>query len=271
VRDPRRFFALLQTLGVAFPEVRWQAPTQPRGWLCKDPTGSGGWHIRRATDAAVPPPGAYFQREIAGLPASALFIADGTRSAILGHNELLVTAHGARPFVYRGAIGPIDLPGTLRVRLQAALDRIVAATALRGLGSFDFVCDGERFYALEINPRPSATMALYDADYPQGLLAAHVAACRRRELPAVRQARAVRAQAIVFAPRTVRVARSEALLALGCRDVPPPGTMVPAGAPLCSVTAAASNAAQVRAELARRADRVIARVESETDERCPTC
>jgi predicted ATP-grasp superfamily ATP-dependent carboligase len=267
VRDPRRFFALLAAQGIEFPEVAWQMPADRRGWLCKDADGCGGRHIRPAIEIDAPPAGAYFQRRADGVPASALFVADGRRAVLLACSEQLIASHGGHPYVYCGAVGPIELAPALQRRLQGALGALVAATGLRGLGSLDFLYDGARLLVLEVNPRPSASMALYDDDYPHGLLRAHVAACRDGELTAPRRARVARGERVVFARSSLRLGAADVrrLLAAGCHDVPRPGTPVAAGAPLCSVTARGARAADVKAQLQRRALGVLRSLEGDGD------
>jgi uncharacterized protein len=46
VREPQRFFALLDELGIAHPEVSLTRPAETRGWLGKRADGCGGTHIR---------------------------------------------------------------------------------------------------------------------------------------------------------------------------------------------------------------------------------
>jgi predicted ATP-grasp superfamily ATP-dependent carboligase len=277
VRKPRVFFGLLDTLGVPHPEVAWRAPPDPSGWLRKDAAGSGGWEIRRAGDAAdeaetragTQMAGRYYQRERPGVPMSVLFVADGRRARTIGVNELLVAPRGASPFVYHGAIGPAPAPAQ-GSRLQAAVDSIVAATALHGLASLDFVSDGSGFDVLEVNPRPSATMALYDADFPRGLVHAHAEGCAGR-LPGPTAPRPdgaqVRGERVVFASRECVLDERAAgtLLALGCHDVSAPATRFAAGAPVCSVSAHGRTCGEVRAELARLESTALSIVQNRTE------
>jgi predicted ATP-grasp superfamily ATP-dependent carboligase len=269
VRDPRRFFALLAAQGIEFPEVAWQMPADARGWLCKDADGCGGRHIRPAIEVDALPAGAYFQRRADGTPMSALFVADGRRAELLACSEQSIESHGGCEYVYCGAVGPVALAPALRRRLQEVLSTLVAATGLRGLGSLDFLLDRQRLLVLEVNPRPSATMSLYDEDYPRGLLHVHVEACRGREPGAARAGAAVRGERVVFARDALRLgpASVRRLLAAGCRDVPVPGSAVPAGAPLCSVAAVGSRRAEVEAELKRRARGVLRLLEDDNDVR----
>lgn len=263
VRHPSTFFATLDRLGLAHPEVRTTPPHAPAGWLVKDAGGSGGWHIHAAADPGPAPgvsPSVYWQRVHPGTPMSALFLADGQRAALVGLNRLLVRPLGARPYVYHGAIGPIDAPA-LRARIAAALDALVPAFGLRGLASLDFLADGEQPVLLEINPRPSDTMALYDAHWPGGLLRAHVDALGGRLPPGTPHDASVRGHEIVYAPCAGRVDAALAARLASDRhahDVPAPGTPFDAGMPVCTVGAEGTDVAGVLHELARRRQAVVA-------------
>lgn len=259
VRTPATFFATLDRLGLAHPEVRTTAPDDSTGWLAKAAGGSGGGHIRAAADAR-PAPGVYWQRVHPGMPMSALFLADGRRAVVVGLNGLLVRPLGPRPFVYHGAIGPVDAPA-LRSRVAAALEALVPSLGLRGLASLDFLAHGERPVLLEINPRPSDTMALYDARWPRGLLRAHVDALDGRLPSRTPPADGVHGREIVYAPR--RGCVGTALAARLDRDrhahdVPSAGACFDAGTPVCTVAAEAADAAGVLRDLARRRDAVVA-------------
>jgi predicted ATP-grasp superfamily ATP-dependent carboligase len=99
VRDPSGFFGALDRLGITHPEVQTTPPSSTAGWLLKDAHASGGWHIQRAHGQAVgqAPLHHYFQREVAGVPMSATFIAAAGRGAVLGFNDLIVRPLGDRP------------------------------------------------------------------------------------------------------------------------------------------------------------------------------
>ncbi|HTT09804.1 MAG TPA: ATP-grasp domain-containing protein [Burkholderiaceae bacterium] len=272
VRDPRRFFARLNKLGIPHPETSTVAPRQRSGWLAKDFASSGGWHVRRADRLRLRPAGArgYFQREIAGRPMSVLFVADGDRAAPIAVNALLARPHGERPYIYHGAIGPVvDLAPRLSTELAEAAQAIARAFGLRGLGSLDFILHGDRFSVLEVNPRPSSTVGLYDADLTTGLLALHVDACAGalpRSLPGIDAAR-IRGESIVFAPKPHIVTRADTdrLLALRCADVPQPASRVEAGAPLCTVCAQGNDAAAVRVLLAQHEATVRSMVQNRSE------
>jgi uncharacterized protein len=260
LRDPRQFFATIDHLGLPHPPVRFDPPPEPHGWLVKHFGGSGGWHIQPAARAAEPAtaPGSYFQHAEAGTPMSALFLADGNSARIVALNRLTVRPLGALPFVYRGAIGPVDAP-ELQAELAAALALLVPAFGLRGLASLDFLAQGDSASLLEINPRPSATMELHASCWPQGLLHWHLQALQGRLPPIPLHRPGLRGSEIVFA-RHAGVVAAETAAALAadsaCHDLPAAGTRFAAGDPVCSVGAEAGDLQAVENALADQRARI---------------
>lgn len=257
LRDPRAFFGLLDARGIAHPPVRSTAPDDAAGWLVKDAHGCGGWHIRRAASSDVLGAHQYFQREIAGRPMSMTFMANGSDASVLGFNQLIVRPLAGRPFVYCGAVGPVSLPAGAADCVTAALRALVPAFSPRGLGSLDFMLDGEAVEVLEVNPRPPASMALYGP----GMVAAHVRACVQGELPEARVQThgLIRGTEVVFAPRRLWLdepATRRLAARPCCHDLPLGATSFEAGDPLCSVSASGTDAAHVRELLQRGRDAV---------------
>jgi predicted ATP-grasp superfamily ATP-dependent carboligase len=251
VRDPAHFFPLLDRLGIAHPEVRHARPADPAGWLVKRPGGAGGAQVRHA-GAGRPPADAYYQRLERGLTLSALFLADGTRARVVGLNRQWTTSVRPRlPFLYGGAVGGVRLPHPVEREVRAGLDTLVAATGLVGLNGLDFILRGTRWLALELNPRPTATAELYDADYSRGLFEWHLRACRGElpERPAT--PRAVRAHAVLHAD-TAALAEAGFVFPAWCRDIPVAGTRFEAGDPVCTVHASAADGETAVALLGRR-------------------
>ncbi|QYD73098.1 ATP-grasp domain-containing protein [Paraburkholderia edwinii] len=287
VREPGRFFALLDELGVEHPEVSFARPPEDTGgWIGKRADGCGGMHIRAAyefvadgSDAAATPP-IYFQRLAPGRSMSALFIAAGGHAVIIGFAEQLTVTHGALPFIHTGSLGPIDLPPPVASRIGDIVQAIVAKTGLVGMNSIDFLLDGDdTISVLEINARPSSTAALYEiaspAAWPHGLLACHIDACLKGRLPsppplaassassasatAATPQRYV-AQRVAFAPHSFSVTQrfSDTLFAAPwCRDVPQPGVRIAAGEPVCTLIAIAAAPARLRDELERQRTRLL--------------
>ena len=261
VRKPGSFFPLLDRLGIRHPEVRYTAPADPSGWLVKDPGGAGGTRVRPADRRRVRAE-AYFQRHTPGRACSVLFLADGRRAFVVGFNEQWTSAtHPSLPFLYGGAVGQIPLPRAIELDLRSRLDALVEATGLVGLNGVDFLLAEDGWSVLEVNPRPTATMELYDLDYDRGLFEAHLRACAG-ELPASAPlARMARASTIVHATHPWVIGGGFAF-PHWCRDLPQPGTRLAPGHPVCTVHAEAATP-DAAVALVRERQRAAERIFSE--------
>jgi uncharacterized protein len=267
VREPEAFFGGLAEHRIAHPDMRLGASELTDGWLVKDARGCGGWHIRRAGPGVGTLPSAhhYFQREVAGTPMSATFVANGRDACVLGFNRLRVRRFGARPFVFCGALGPLALPEQTAEAVRQAVHTVAASFRLRGLCSLDFMLVGhEQAQVLEVNPRPPASIGLYP-HLP--LLRAHLQACTHAALPQPQPAadHVVRGMQIVFAPHALQIDTARAGFIArwpGSHDRPCAGTHVAAGDPLCSLGAQGPDAGAVEAALVASHDALIRTLES---------
>jgi uncharacterized protein len=271
VRDPPGFFARLDALGIPHPETSVAAPASANDWLVKDARGSGAWHIRAARpedlqrgDVAE---GTYFQRRTGGRALGALFIANRRRARIVGVSEQTIRARHGHPYVYCGIVGPVSLPPAVAARIEEAVSAVVEDMGLAGLNSLDLLLEGDEFYVLEVNARPSSSIALYDSAYERGLMHAHVEAVREGILPAApgSTTQALRGNEIVFADRLCRATPDLVALLVDsgwCHDLPQPSTRFTPGEPLCSVSAQAHSMDELHALLDERRKRVTAWIEA---------
>jgi predicted ATP-grasp superfamily ATP-dependent carboligase len=254
VKKPLHWAATLESLGLKCPGTSSVPPVQPNGWLAKRQGASGGWHVRSAAGA----PGGdgwFYQRRIEGPVYSVLFLADGCNAVVIGFNRQWTYGDmGGSGFAYAGAVGNPELPQSVRDEVTSAVSRLSSIFELRGLNGIDFVLARDaRPYLLELNPRPTATVDLWDEDWADGLVAAHIAACRG-ELPGrVPQSARVRGHAIVYAKSALAVS-DEWPLPQWCRDVPRIGSRVQAGEPICSVFAEGPDSETAEALLRFRRD-----------------
>lgn len=297
IAEPRFFFALLSQLSIPYPETRFTSPDQPGVWLVKPCCGEGGRGVTRSVKACFDLPSCsrggkdvgfcakiqasdgkvYFQKFVQGEAYSLLFLANGMTIRPIGFNTQWTAAHDpSQAFLFAGAINRADLSNGQRLAVAGYATKLTAATGLVGLNSIDFMLDGGECRVLEINPRPSATMALYDEDYDQGLLALHVAACqgklpaftlngvsgkstgRMPETVAVRPysglrlnlkpsglpspwyVNPVRALYIIYTP-TAFVIPDGFRWPKECADIPKAGTRMESGEPLCSLLVQGKN------------------------------
>lgn len=254
LKDPAHFFPMLDWFGIAHPETRLDPPAAVSGWLVKRIGGAGGSHVKPARSRHRARPGRYFQKLQSGRTLSVLFAADGRDARVIGVNEQWTAGIAqCAPYCYGGAVSGIVLPEGVQARIATLLGRLVRATGLVGLNGLDFILDADdEPYVLEINPRPTATIDLYDADFESGLLALHLRACRG-ELPDMRRPDCSRAHAIVYATAALRVPARMTWPAW-CTDIPESRSLIPAGAPICSVHAMAASSAQARDVVMARRD-----------------
>jgi predicted ATP-grasp superfamily ATP-dependent carboligase len=198
----------------------------------------------------------YYQRRISGISISGLFVADGTRAVVLGFSEQWSMPTQRQPYRYGGAVRPANVTTHTVDALTAAIQRLAAAVPLLGLNSADFLVDGERCWLLEINPRPGATLDLFEP--PQGsLFALHMAACSGKLTAAALDSEDAKATAIVYAEHDI--ASVPALnWPYWTTDRPVMGSAIKAGEPLCTVYADGATAMDARTLAAQRHELVLA-------------
>jgi predicted ATP-grasp superfamily ATP-dependent carboligase len=243
-KDPLALAVLCRECGVPYPETSLVQPASLEGWLRKRRGGAGGSHVGIAPDGAGLLPNTYFQRRVDGIPISALVLAGGRRASVLGFSSQWASPAPSKPFRYGGAVRPAPLPPVVSKTLTAAIERLAASIPLVGLNSVDFLLDGEEFWLLEINPRPGATLDIFEPA-EGSLFSLHMAACEG-ELPSkLPSFDGAEAAAIVYAEHDV-----PSLPHLDwpdwTADRPQAGIAVQAGDPLCTVRAVAATAAEAR-------------------------
>jgi uncharacterized protein len=236
VNTPAEFFALLDCADVAYPETSCFQPQNPDGWLYKRGCSEGGKGVAFCAPIVGVARDGYFQRHIPGEAMSALFLACAGQTQLIGFNTLWVEAMPDAPFSFAGAVNRADLTSAQQVQVCNYIARIARLCPLTGLNSLDFVLDGDIVRVLELNPRPSATLMLYDAAFPKGLMWAHIEACRGSVLRERAADDRVSAFRILYAPRAIAVPFGFAW-PTWCLDRPHAGARIAEGAPLCTITA----------------------------------
>jgi len=265
IKDPFAFAARMAELGIAHPEVRRNPPGDPEGWLIKRVGGAGGAHIRPATVDAPAGEDEYYQRRVPGSPVSALVLGDGVRARALSFSEQWADpAPYGGAFRFSGCAVPAILPSVeLGARLAGAAETVAASYALRGIGSVDFVIEGDRFHLLEVNPRPGAALDSCERVHGASLFEAHVRACQGdlgEPLPPPRRAAA---SAIVYA-------RSQLIVPHGmdwpdwAADRGKDGTVIFPGDPVCTMFGEGIDASEARRQALERAEKMLAHLDGAT-------
>jgi predicted ATP-grasp superfamily ATP-dependent carboligase len=264
VRNPIALMRLLRGQGFDSPDTR-STPVVARShktWLLK-PRRSGGGHGITAWRMGAPVARSrYLQEQIAGIPGSIAFAADGQRAAVLGISRQLVgdARLGAAGFRYCGSLlGPSAAPvlphqKKLSVIAAAMAQAVTREFRLVGLNGIDFIARDGIPYPIEVNPRCSASMELIERASAVSLFEVHAQACRGTLPTDFVTEPQVHGKAIVFARREVRLGDTRPWLGKEwLADVPHPGERILRGRPICTVFAAGADASTCRRLLWRRA------------------
>jgi predicted ATP-grasp superfamily ATP-dependent carboligase len=260
-KDPFAFATLCGDLGIPHPAVRATRPADTRNWLRKRMGGSGGTHVQAASHEPESLEPTYYQRRVAGRAVSALFLANGEEARLVGFSAQWSSPTRAQPARYGGAVRPAGIDHRLKKELGRVLGPLSRALGLRGLNSADFLVGDQDFWLIEINPRPGATLDLFDAS-PAPLFDLHADACRGTLPARAPRLPGAAAVAIVYATRLI-----PEMPALDwpdwCADLQVAGTSLRVGEPICSVRANASSSARAKALAEARGLAILARTQGE--------
>jgi uncharacterized protein len=179
VKDPVRLAELCEVLNIPHPKISARMPGDGRHWLVKSTGGSGGSHVAPAGAFRAEGEKIYFQRIAAGEPVSILFLGDGAKARAVGLSRQWAAPAPGEPFRFGGSLRPAGLLPGLETRLRRAARAITAACGLRGLNSIDFLVEGSEYTLIEVNPRPGATLDIFE-DRDGSLFQAHMDSCRGR-------------------------------------------------------------------------------------------
>lgn len=251
-KNPQFFLELCHAFEMPTPVTSFKRPFGSAGWVSKQMGASGGVHIKPLLPLDLPMSiPVYYQKITDGTPISCLFLADSVHAEVIGFSEQWCAPTVISPYRYGGAVSHATLSPFCKKTITDFIQAISFKLGLRGINSVDFLVDGEKIYALEINPRLSATLDLYMAKR-DNYFASHIEACSVQLLnwPSVKGIS--RAHQIVYASKTVNVPASMDWPEWVC-DIPQLNSTIEAGMPICTVTAEARTAWQAKQEVQARA------------------
>ncbi|MDA0254154.1 MAG: ATP-grasp domain-containing protein [Planctomycetota bacterium] len=264
VRDPDQLASSVRRIGLAFPDTRRDPDGLPAdgSWLVKPLRSAGGHGIRPWRGAAEAarhgglPDGPIWQQRLTGQSWSVAYLLTPGGGRLLGLTRQFIGRRwcGAGPFAYSGSITAAPHPDSSpQVRQLRRLGDLLAGTfGLRGLVGVDLLRDRwNQLHVLEVNPRPTASMELFERAIGGSLIAAHLAACGMPQ-PSRPRDRDPRpgswAKAILFSDRPLSI--DEAVVtglqaAAACppdgwprlADIPRPPSAISAGRPVCTLFA----------------------------------
>jgi predicted ATP-grasp superfamily ATP-dependent carboligase len=269
VKSPEMFFTELARLGIPHPRTVMDPAAAGSGWLAKRQGGAGGSHVvtshvvtshaasagtsrRRSIKGRT-----YFQEKLEGRPVSALFASTGTSAQVLGFSEQWAAPTARAKWRYGGAARPAELSPDLEARLTHSVERVAESFDLKGLGSADFLVNGEDFRLLEINPRPGATLDIFDSE-AEPLLRIHLEAVLENRLPtALRNLPAATAAAIVYATEPINVSQTM-IWPDWTFDRPRIGERIDKDRPICTVWARSRTKVEARRLVDERIESILA-------------
>jgi len=250
VQNKVDFFAVLDKFKIPTPETSFIQPNNTQNWLIKPSRGQGGVGIQRVRNTNLGlNSNVYWQKYQAGSQHSVLFLANGQHLQVIGFNTQWTTRlSDSEEFIFSGIINHCNLAETHKTQIIDWLTKLVPAFKLNGLNSLDFIhADGES-YALEINPRPPASMQCYDAD----LLRRHImTASPSKDWQSCLQPppqSVYTGYQIIYAEQDIQIPDGY-IWENGVMDSPAAGAICKTGQPICSIIAHQSQAYAVLHEL----------------------
>jgi len=280
VRSPGWLASTLAAAGLRFPRV-WDHPpgdASPGRLVVKRRKSGGGVGIHlagpHAPRAAKGRRGIYYQEFVPGQTVSGLFWSDGETVHLLAVAEQLVgmPQFGATDFLFCGSVLPAQIDAEIEHQVYRAGAAVARRASLRGLFGVDGVVRGQELYVLEVNPRWTASVELFELASGVNAFALHVRAfapglvggqqggdvCGRYGF------KGVWGRAILYARRP-GIFSWRPVLPVGCNhahgsawlaDIPANGRRLYPGEPVLSVVCCGPTAPAVRGELLGLAKRI---------------
>ncbi|RCS50599.1 ATP-grasp domain-containing protein [Bremerella cremea] len=269
VRDPFHLARLAAENGFLFPKSASVLDHSSRDrWLSKPFRSAGGLQIQRHVQEQEPSRCSYWQQELEGVPMSLAVLSNAHEWKLIGVSQLQVGAKYDAPgeFVFAGATSVAWSELGCEGELRELITMIHESANLVGLWGIDYI-QADRPVMLEVNPRWTATMPLYERVTGTSLMPWHLMACREHSLcdfsPVPGRCSGVRivyaTQAIVWTDdhrgrlaEEFALSRESSLAKPVVADIPTLGTRIEVGHPICSIYADGATAHDVEAQIQQR-------------------
>ncbi len=280
VRQPATLATTLRAAGLRAPETITAPDGVPTdGSFLRKPVASAGGRGIVVWTPLVPPTRepCIWQRRTAGEPLSAVLALSADSGRVLGVTRQLVGAAWCRApaFAFCGAIlmPRAAVPTKVHTQFNAVATTLAARCELRGIVGIDTILESDGMLTvLEVNPRPTASAELIERSEGTSIMATHLAAFGHVS-PHSSHAGCpgIWSKAILFAARPTPI--DEALLdrlferaapwtaadgSPALADIPRPGQVLRAGAPVLTVFARGDTEPESGAELDHRIAALVA-------------
>lgn len=239
VNSPPTFFSQLNELNIPFPSTRFEEPLEKGSWLFKQASSCGGMGVSRIDQLHLDPGDGYWQQELKGQSMSVLCLADGVDYRMIGMNELYSHAYlVSHPYIYEGALANFEIDIEIYEIIETYIQKLVNYFNLVGMFSLDMIIQDITPYALEINPRISASYELYELLNPGlNLVDAHIRVCEGVRLSDIELGKLTDQKIgyiIVYADEDC-VIPSQLKWPQWVKDKPEKHRVIASGEPICSI------------------------------------
>ncbi|MCS5631946.1 MAG: ATP-grasp domain-containing protein [Pirellulaceae bacterium] len=270
MRDPSNLQSVLTSSNWQYPRTfaaNEHLPDDETLWLTKPIASAAGQGIHPFdnTDLSSPEPTKIIQERISGRNISVSFLMHPSRTDLLGCTEQLLGHRElqASEFQYCGSIGPLHIPPSIQKKLQELGQFLQHEYSLRGLIGVDLILHDDQLWLIEINPRYTASMELFESQFNRSMIQLHLDSFSKHPATFNRidHANIHYGKAVLFARETTQVPNDFQSIwqaALNCQrptvaDLPPIGAIVEAGHPLFTIFAHSGSTAETRAKLHQQA------------------
>jgi predicted ATP-grasp superfamily ATP-dependent carboligase len=192
-----------------------------------------------------------FQQRVEGSPVSALCLAAKNHAYVVGWSKQWIgeAVCGAADYQYCGSLAPIVMRTEAAQEGETLAAALTTRFGLRGLFGCDFLDDGRNLWLTEINPRYTASVETFEFSSGQSLLLPHLAVAlglaMEHSIPVATPANSpCIGKAILYAPHDLHAPTLPLTTFAPKRnslpqaaDIPIPGSLIPSGAPVCTVCA----------------------------------
>lgn len=247
VRNPQKLAAALECTGVHIPETfsgKYELSRlnseKKHVWLRKNLRKGAGTGVRYWKGKSPLRRGEILQRFIPGALASAAFLADGRSARLLGMTTQYagIKALNARRFEWCGNVAPFICPEVAR-KIEQAANALAEKFGLVGINGIDFVINEGMPFLLEVNPRYTASVELFEMAAGFNAFELHARACRG-DLPqinTVTDEKRYWGKGILYAQQDFYAPDTASWQGRGIKDIPHRGEFIQCGAPVCTVYA----------------------------------
>lgn len=271
VRNPRQLSEAVASAGLngIRKPVTWSGDSPPPkdgGWMVRSRRSAAGrgialWDGSPRAERVRREPHS-FQQRVEGSPISALCLAAKNRTDVVGWSQQWIGERvcGAADYQYCGSLAPIVMRTEVAQEGETLAVALTTRFGLRGLFGCDFLDDGRNLWLTEVNPRYTASVETFEFASGQSLLLPHLAAtlglAMEHSIHVTPANNPFIGKAILYAPHDLH-APTLPLTTFDpthsglpqAADIPIPGSLIPSGAPVCTVFAKGATPSECETEL----------------------